>query len=128
TRIPVGIGLSSEPDSGIAMRAILFSFGGSEQDAEGNLVLNSKPTLEAVKFVKALYTECMTPEVLAWDPSSNNRAMLAGKSSLVLNAISVTRAAENDKMPISDKIWLAKAAKGPVRPVGLEHRTGGFLG
>ena len=121
TGIPVGIGLSAEIDTAMAMRAILFSFGGSEQDPSGNLVLNSKPTLEAVKFVKALYTECMTPEVLAWDASSNNRAMLAGKSSLVLNAISITRAAENDKMPISDKIWLAKAAKGPVRRMGLEH-------
>jgi len=121
TGIPVGIGLSAEIDTAMAMRAILFSFGGSEQDPSGNLVLNSKPTLEAVKFVKALYTEAMTPEVLAWDASSNNRAMLSGKSSLVLNAISVTRAAENDKMPISDKIWLAKAAKGPVRRMGLEH-------
>jgi len=74
-----------------------------------------------VKVASALYTETMTPEVLAWDASSNNRAMLSGKSSVVLNAISVTRAAENDKMPISEKIWLAKAAKGPVRRQGLEH-------
>ncbi len=105
----------------MAMRALLYSFGGSEQDAKGKLILNSKNTLEAVKFVKALYTEAMTPEVLAWDASSNNRAMLAGKVSVVLNAISVTREAENDKMPIADKIWLAKAAKGPVRRMGLEH-------
>ena len=79
----------------MAMRAILYSFGGGEQDAEGNLVINSKQTLEAVKFVKALYQDAMSPEVLSWDASSNNRAMLAGKVSLVLNAISVTREAEN---------------------------------
>src|SRR5262249_58502668 len=124
TRIPVGIGLSSEPDSGIALRAILYSFGGSEQDAEGNLVLNSKATLEAVKFVKALYTEAMTPEVLAWDPSSNNRAMLSGRSSLILNAISITREAENRGMEIGSKILLAKAAQGPVRRIGVEHVMG----
>ncbi len=118
---PVGIGLSAELDTAMAMRACLYSFGGSEQDAQGKLVLNSKNTLEAVKYVKALYTEAMTPEVLAWDPSSNNRAILSGKLSLVLNAISVTRTAENDKMPIADKIWLAKTAKGPVRRIGLEH-------
>jgi multiple sugar transport system substrate-binding protein len=119
--IPIGIGLSSEIDTAMAMRALLYSFGGSEQDASGNLVLNSKQTLEAVKFVKALYTETMTPEVLAWDASSNNRAMLAGKVSVVLNAISITREAENKGMDIGDKIWLAKAAKGPVRRMGLEH-------
>src|SRR5262249_26071365 len=68
-----------------------------------------------------LYTEAMTPEVLAWDPSSNNRAMLSGRSSLILNAISVTRTAENEKLPISGKIWLARSPKGPVRRQGLEH-------
>src|SRR6202040_3757325 len=93
----------------------------SEQDVEGNLIINSKETLEAIKFVKALFEETMTPEVLAWDPSSNNRQMLAGRSSLVLNAISITRAGENDKLPIHEKIALAKAAKGPVRQIGLEH-------
>jgi len=118
---PVGIGQSNELDTAMAMRAILFAFGGSVQDENNKLVLNSKNTLEAVKFVKALYTETMTPEVLAWDPSSNNRAMLAGKTSLVLNAISITREAETKGMPIGDKIGLAKAAKGPVRRMGLEH-------
>ncbi len=121
TGIPVGIGLSAELDTAMAMRAIMYSFGASEQDPEGNLAINSKETLEAIKFVTALYKETETPEVLSWDPSSNNRQMLAGRSSLVLNAISVTRTGENDKMPIHEKIGLAKAAKGPVRRIGLEH-------
>ncbi|WP_455389367.1 ABC transporter substrate-binding protein [Petrachloros mirabilis] len=118
---PVGIGLSAEIDTGMAMRAIMYAFGSSVQDADGNLVLNSKNTLEAVKFVKALFEEAMTPEVLAWDASSNNRAMLAGKCSLALNAISITRTGENKKIPVADNIWLAKAAAGPVRRIGLEH-------
>jgi multiple sugar transport system substrate-binding protein len=121
TGIPVGIGQSPELDTAMAMRAVLYAHGASEQDAAGNLVLNSKNTLEAVKYVKALYQETMTPEVLAWDPSSNNRAMIAGRSSVVLNAISITREAENKSLPISEKILLAKAAKGPVRRLGLEH-------
>lgn len=119
--IPVGIGLSAEIDTGMAMRAIMYAFGSSVQDASGNLVLNSKETLEAIKFVKALFEETMTPEVLAWDASSNNRFMLAGKGSLALNAISITRTGENKKIPVTDNIWLAKAAKGPVRRIGLEH-------
>ncbi len=121
TGIPIGIGQASEIDTAMAMRAILYSFGAGEQDPEGSLVINSKQTLEAVKFVKALYQEAMSPEVLSWDASSNNRAMLAGKVSLVLNAISVTREAENKAMPIHEKIWLSKAARGPVRRMGLEH-------
>jgi len=118
---PVGIGLSQEIDTGMAMRAIMYSHGSSVQDADGNVVLNSKETLEAVKFVKALFEETMTPEVLAWDAASNNRFMLAGKGSLALNAISITREAEKVNPEISKKIQLAKAPKGPVRRIGLEH-------
>src|SRR6266511_1117824 len=78
---PVGIGLSQELDTNMVMRAILWSYGGSEQDAHGNVVLNSKHTLEAVKDVRELYKQCMTAEVFAWDPSSNNRGILAKKLS-----------------------------------------------
>ena len=120
--IPVGIGLSTiDDDSKMAVRAILYSFGGSVQDAEGNVVINSKQTLEAVKFVRALFKEAMTPEVLRWDPSSNNRFMLDGKVSLALNAISITRSAEKDNPELSEKIWLARSPAGPVRRIGLEH-------
>jgi multiple sugar transport system substrate-binding protein len=119
--IPVGIGLASEIDTNMAMRTIMYAFGAAEQDAEGNPALKSKETLEAIKFVKALYAETMTDEVFTWDASSNNRMMLAGQGSLALNAISITRTGENEKIPVADNIWLAKAAQGPVRRIGLEH-------
>ena len=118
---PVGIGLASEIDTNMAVRTIMYSFGSSVQDADGNPVLKSKNTVEAVKFVKALYEETMTPEVFTWNAASNNRFMLAGKGSLALNAISITRTGENKKIPVSDNIWLAKAPAGPVRRIGLEH-------
>ena len=57
TGIPVGVGLSAELDTGMAMRAIMYSFGAHEQDDEGNLTINSQQTLEALKFVKALFEE-----------------------------------------------------------------------
>ncbi len=120
---PVGIGLSAETDTAMAMRTIMYSFGASVQDENGNLVLNSRQTLEAVKYVKALFQEAMTPEVLAWDESSNNRFMLAGKGSLALNSISVTRTGESEKIPVTDHIWLAKAPRGPVARIGVAHLT-----
>jgi multiple sugar transport system substrate-binding protein len=119
---PVGIGISSEIDSNMAMRSIMHSFGASVQDEEGNVIINSEQTLEAVKFVRALFKEAMTPDVFTWDASSNNRYMLEGKGSLALNAISITRTAESRKMTdMSRKICLAKTAAGPVRRIGLAH-------
>ena len=48
--------------------------------------------------------------------------MLASRCSLAVNAISITREAENKgKTDISEKIQLARALRGPVRAIGLEH-------
>jgi multiple sugar transport system substrate-binding protein len=118
---PCGIGLSQELDTNMAMRALMWSFGASEQDAEGNVTINSKQTIEALKYMRQLYKDTETPEVFTWDPSSNNRAILAGRVSFVENAISVTRQAEKDNPDMSKKIQLTKALKGPVTRLASEH-------
>ncbi len=112
---PCGVGLSHDNDTSSAVRAILWSFGGSDQDENGNVAINSKQTIEALKFMRALYQESETSEVFTWDETSNNRAMLAGKISYTMNAISITRAAEKDNPEMSKKIWLCPALKGPAR-------------
>lgn len=118
---PCGLGLSQELDTNMAMRAILWSYGGAEQDEAGNVVLNSKHTIEAVKYVRELYKQAETAEVFSWDPSSNNRGIIAGKLSFVQNAISVTRSAEKDNPDMSKKIQIVPALRGPVRRIAAEH-------
>ncbi|HEX4439530.1 MAG TPA: extracellular solute-binding protein [Thermoanaerobaculia bacterium] len=118
---PVGVGLSQELDTNMAVRALLWSFGGAEQTEDGKVAINSKQTIDAIKYMRDLFKETMTPEVFTWDPSSNNRGILAGKLSFVDNAISVTRSAEKDNPDMSAKIWLTPALKGPVRRIAAEH-------
>src|SRR6202000_2727946 len=108
---PCGIGLAQELDTSMALRALLWSFGGAEQDPDGKVVLNSKKTEEALKFMKPLYEEAQTPEVFTWSPPSNNQAMLAGKVSYVANAISITRQSEREKLPIDKNIMISRALK-----------------
>jgi multiple sugar transport system substrate-binding protein len=118
---PCGIGLSQELDTSMAMRALLWSFGGAEQDEAGNVTINSKQTVDALKFMKALYQETETAEVFTWTPPSNNQAMLAGRVSYVANAISITRQAEREHLPIDSKIMVSRALKGPARRIAAEH-------
>jgi len=47
--------------------------------------------------------------------------MLAGQTSYVMNAISITRQAEREHSPISGHIMISKALKGPVRRIAAEH-------
>ena len=109
---PLGIGLGGDTDGEAAVRALLYSFGASEQDADNRPALESAAALKVFKFVKALYEETMAAEVLTWDPASNNRLMLAGTGFLVLNAISIPRTAENTKNPVGEQIWLAPSPQG----------------
>ena len=47
--IQMGIGMSQEIDSNMAGRALLWSFGGSIQDANEKVVINSPETVAAVE-------------------------------------------------------------------------------
>lgn len=125
--IPIGLGLAPELDSNMALRSLLVAFGASVQDESGRPALRSPEALEAIKFAKSLYDECMTDEVFTWDASSNNRLLLAGRGSLALNAISITRTGENQQIPVSDRIFLAKAAEGPARRIGLQHLINAYV-
>jgi multiple sugar transport system substrate-binding protein len=110
--IPIGISLAAEHNGEHALRAVLYSFGASEQDADGNPALNSDATLEAIRYVKSLYEEAMTEEVLGWDAASNNRFMLNGEGSLTLDTISIPRAGE--KVSLTGELAIAAVPAGPA--------------
>jgi multiple sugar transport system substrate-binding protein len=68
----------------------LWSWGGKEVEADGKTVaLDSKETLESVKFMTGFWKDAHDESGLAWDDSSNNRAFLAGTISATSNAASI---------------------------------------
>jgi len=113
---PVGISLGHSNDPETTWRGVLWSYGGSVQDETGKKVaLNSKESIEAVKFVAALYKEAMTSDVLSWSDSSNNQYIDSGVSSLIINPISAYRTAQQLNKKVADDIFVMEAPKGPVR-------------
>src|SRR6478609_3867327 len=112
---PVGISLGHSNDPNTTWRGLLWSFGGALQDAEAkHIVLNSKETVEAVKFVAALYKEAMTSEVLSWDDSSNNRYLASGIGSYIINPISAYRTTQKSNKKLADDIYVIEPPKGPA--------------
>jgi multiple sugar transport system substrate-binding protein len=111
---PVGFSLAPEDNSEHTMRTIMYCFGSSEQDEAGNPALRSRETLEVLRYVKALYEEAMTKDVLAWDAASNNRFMLTGEGCLTLDTMSIPRASESMKLPFATDLRLAKVPEGPA--------------
>jgi multiple sugar transport system substrate-binding protein len=68
----------------------LWSFGGKEVEADGKtVVLNSKETVESIKYAVALWKETMDEGGLAWDDTNNNRAFLSGTISATNNGASI---------------------------------------
>lgn len=68
---------------------LLWSFGGAEIDDKGKVAINSKETLEAVKWMTAAWKDAFDEGGLAWDDASNNRAFLAGTICSTLNGASI---------------------------------------
>jgi multiple sugar transport system substrate-binding protein len=94
---PLGIAYSHCEDSNHTLRGIIWSFGGKEVEKDGKTVaINSKETVEAYKFLKALYADAMDADIMAWDDRNNNVCLNSGKCSMILNPISAYISARKD--------------------------------
>jgi multiple sugar transport system substrate-binding protein len=111
--VQAGIGLSQELDSNMAGRALLWSFDTGIQDEQERVVLDNKRTIEAVKYMKDLYKQALTPEVFGWVPASNNQLLIAGRASYILNSISAYRSAQKNVPEIAKDVYFTPALKGP---------------
>jgi ABC-type glycerol-3-phosphate transport system substrate-binding protein len=68
----------------------LWSWGGQEVETDGKtVVLDSKETVESIKYAVALWKETCDEGGLAWDDTNNNRAFLSGTISATNNGASI---------------------------------------
>jgi multiple sugar transport system substrate-binding protein len=94
---------------------LLWSFGGAETDPSGKkVVLNSKATVDSVKFMQAFWKDACDEGGLAWDDTNNNRAFHAGELSATLNGASIYVVAKRQKDKIMDD-------KGQPLYLDIEH-------
>ncbi len=119
--VPVGIGLSPELDSRMATRAVIWSHGGSVQDADENVVLNSPETIAAVEYYAKLQNDAMTDEVFGWTASSNNQGLIAGELSYILNSISAYRSLQKIDEEAAADIGFVPALAGPAGAFASSH-------
>jgi multiple sugar transport system substrate-binding protein len=121
---PIGLGQANEPDSNMALLSLLMCFGSSLQDASGAPALDSRSTVEAVAFMADLHARGQEDTVFSWKPESNNQFLLGGRGSLVMNAISTIRRAEDLGIPFSRELWLWPVPQGPGGRIAIGQYTG----
>ncbi|HKZ18842.1 MAG TPA: extracellular solute-binding protein [Acidimicrobiia bacterium] len=119
--VQLGIGMSQEIDSNMALRGLLWSFGAGIQDENENVIINSDATIAAVEYMNELFSNAMTPEVFAWNAASNNQGINAGELSYILNSISAYRTAQDEGLDVADDIWFTPALEGPATAIVASH-------
>jgi multiple sugar transport system substrate-binding protein len=121
---PIGIGQSNELDSNMALIAFGMCFGSFLQDESNRVTLDSKATVDAVKFMSEIYKSGEEDAIFGWNPASNNQYLYSGRASMILNAISATRTPEQLNLPFVNDLWIWPIPKGPHGRLGLEHVMG----
>jgi multiple sugar transport system substrate-binding protein len=122
--LPCGLALAPSLESNITLHTLLYAFRSHVIDAAGNVTIGKNArTVEALKYVNALYADAGTPDQVTWGPSGNVRAMLARKTSCTVNAISLLRAAEKENPEVAGKIRLSPPLLGSAGALAFPHVT-----
>src|ERR1700687_2521838 len=93
---PAGFALGNAVGDGNGFASwLLWSHNASLLDEEGNVIINSKETVAALKYLKQLYPTFIagTP---SWNDVSNNRAYSSQEISLTANGVSLYFSLKND--------------------------------
>ena len=99
---------------------LLWAFGGRLADEKTRLALNSKETIAALEYGKAMY-QTFAPGTLSWLDPSNNKAFLAGEIGLTLNGISIYYTAKTSADPkVKAMASDIHHATFPVGPIGRD--------
>ena len=110
---------------------LMWNYGGMETDKSGKTAINSKGTIDSVKFMIPFWKEACDEGGLAWDDTNNNRAFLAGEIAASLNGASIYIAAKRGQDKIKDDkgepmVRDIRHARLPAGPAGSSSYHAAF--
>jgi len=109
---PIGIGLGQTTDSVDSMGALFGAYGAQLVDAKGNITVKSDAVKQVLEYMKKL-TQFLPPDVFAWDDGSNNKWIISGKGSMIMNPPSAWAVAKRDNVKVAEQLWTFPAPRGP---------------
>ena len=92
--------------------ALFNSFGVVMVDAKDDIRIDSDETRTALEYLKKLMA-VNPPEVYAWDDAGNNRWLISGKGSGIMNPPSAWAVAKRDNRQVAENCWTHAMPKGP---------------
>ncbi|TJY43501.1 extracellular solute-binding protein [Cohnella pontilimi] len=109
------LGASGGNDAENMVRDVIREYGGVIIDKDNNVTVNSKETLEALKFIAKFWQEGLTPPAsVTWDDNGNNKAYLAGTVGFVINSASIYDSLKKDNPDLEKKTIMVSRLGGPI--------------
>ena len=109
---PVGLPMGQSSDAVDWVGALFQSFGAVLVDDQGVIKVDSEETRSALEFVKRLMT--FTPAgIYAWDDTSNNRFLISGKGSSIINPPTAWSTAVRENPTVAERCWTHDVPRGP---------------
>jgi hypothetical protein len=109
---PVGLPMGQSSDGVDWVGALFNSFGVVMVDGKDDIKINSDETRTALEYLKKLMA--VNPkEVYAWDDAGNNRWLISGKGSGIMNPPSAWAVAKKDNPQVAAQCWTHPMPKGP---------------
>jgi ABC-type glycerol-3-phosphate transport system substrate-binding protein len=109
---PFGLGVGATSDSVDWVGALFASYGVKLIDEKGDIAVDSDETREAMEYARRL-VEHLPRDVFSWDDASNNKWLISGKGSLIMNPPSAWAVAKRDNPKVASQLWSFSAPSGP---------------
>src|SRR5437868_11601427 len=111
-RSPIGLGIGQTTDSIDWVDAMFHSFGADLVDAKGHANVKTDAVKQVLDYSKRLVA-AMPPDVFAWDDASNNKYLISGQGSMIMNPPSAYAVAKRDNPKVAAQCYTFEMPKGP---------------
>jgi len=109
---PVGMSIASNTDSNDWLGPLFATYGSTPMSEKGDITIDSEATVAALEYVKEL-VQYMPADIYGWDDASNNRWLISGKGSAIINPPSAWTVAKRDRPEVAAQVWHHDAPRGP---------------
>ena len=109
---PIGLPMGQTSDAVDWVGGLFNAYGVVFVDGSDNIKIDSDETRQALEVARKI-VETMSPEVFAWDDAGNNRWLVSGKGSGIMNPPSAWAVAKRDNLKIAEQCWTHPVPRGP---------------
>ena len=110
---PFALGLSQTTDCVDWVGALFHAYGAELVNAKGDVTVNSDHTKQVLEYSQRL-VKVLPKDVIAYDDASNNKALIAGQTALIMNPPSAWFVAKRDNPKVAEDCWTFASPKGPM--------------